>query len=50
REVNLRDMQSWIFYAGATSILVGNYLTTAGRSAEDDLTMISDLGLQIVDS
>jgi biotin synthase len=50
REVNLRDMQSWIFYAGATSILVGNYLTTAGRSADDDLTMISDLGLQIVDS
>jgi len=50
REVNLRDMQSWIFYAGATSILVGNYLTTAGRSAADDLKMISDLGLQIVDS
>ncbi|MDP6543880.1 MAG: biotin synthase BioB [Phycisphaerae bacterium] len=50
REVNLRDMQSWIFYAGATSILVGNYLTTAGRSAADDLAMINDLGLQIVDS
>jgi len=48
REVNLRDMQSWIFYAGATSILVGNYLTTAGRSADDDLAMISDLGMQIV--
>ena len=50
REVNLRDMQSWIFYAGATSILIGNYLTTAGRSADDDLTMISDLGMVIVDN
>ena len=49
REVNLRDMQSWIFYAGATSILVGNYLTTAGRSADDDLTMVRDLGMQIVE-
>jgi len=49
REVNLRDMQSWIFYAGATSILVGNYLTTAGRSADDDLTMIDDLDMEIVD-
>jgi biotin synthase len=50
REINLRDMQSWIFYAGATSMLVGNYLTTAGRSAEDDLAMINDLGLEIVDN
>ena len=48
REVNIRDMQSWIFYAGATSMLVGNYLTTSGRSARDDLAMISDLGMRIV--
>jgi len=49
REVNLRDMQSWMFYAGATSCLIGNYLTTPGRSAEEDLRMIRDLGLRIVD-
>jgi biotin synthase len=49
REINLRDMQSWIFYAGATSMLVGNYLTTSGRSAREDLAMIKDLGLRIVD-
>ncbi len=46
RVLNLRDMQSWIFYAGATSILSGNYLTTAGRAVEQDLQMITDLGLQ----
>lgn len=48
RVLNLRDMQSWIFYAGCTSILSGNYLTTAGRSVEDDLQMLEDLGLEAV--
>ncbi len=46
RVLNLRDMQSWMFYAGATSILSGNYLTTAGRAVEDDIRMIKDLGLE----
>ena len=48
REVNLRDMQSWIFYAGATGCMVGNYLTTSGRPAQDDLAMIADQGLEIM--
>ena len=48
REVNLRDMQSWMFYAGATSCVIGNYLTTRGRRPADDLQMIADLGLRIV--
>ncbi|MBX7218335.1 MAG: biotin synthase BioB [Blastocatellia bacterium] len=47
REVNLRDMQSWIFMAGANGMLLGNYLTTKGRSAEDDLKMLADLGMTI---
>lgn len=47
REHNLRDLQSWIFYAGATSCLIGNYLTTAGRDHQDDLQMIADLGLEL---
>jgi len=48
REHNLRDLQSWAFYAGATSCMVGNYLTTAGRDVATDLKMIEDLGLEIV--
>ncbi|MHC4525755.1 MAG: biotin synthase BioB [Planctomycetota bacterium] len=48
RVLNLRDIQSWIFYAGCTAILSGNYLTTAGRSVEDDLQMLSDLGLETI--
>jgi biotin synthase len=45
REKNLRDLQSWIFYAGATSALVGNYLASYGRPHEEDLQMIEDLEL-----
>ncbi len=45
RVLNLRDMQSWMFCAGATSILSGNYLTTAGRAVKDDVQMIRDCGM-----
>lgn len=45
REKNLRDLQSWIFYAGADGMMIGGYLTQPGRSVEDDLQMIKDLGL-----
>ena len=49
REKNLRDLQSWIFYVGATSALIGNYLATYGRPHKEDLQMIEDLGLQWAD-
>lgn len=45
REVTLRDLQSWIFTAGANGLLIGNYLTTAGRDIKADMDMIRDLGL-----
>ncbi len=45
REPNLRNLQSWIFFAGANGALIGNYLTTAGRPPEEDLQMIADLEL-----
>jgi biotin synthase len=47
REVNLRDLQGLIFAAGASGMMIGNYLTTSGRPAEDDLRMVKDLGLGI---
>ena len=49
REVNLRDLQSWMFFAGADSFLIGNYLTTFGRSADEDRQMVADLGLRLAD-
>jgi len=48
REVTFRDLQSWIFYAGASSMMIGNYLTTNGRDVEADIAMIRDLGLEAV--
>ena len=47
REANLRSLQSWIFHAGATSIITGGYLTTPGQGADADLQMIRDLGLEV---
>jgi len=47
REANLQDLQSWIFYAGANGTMSGGYLTTIGRSVEQDIKMIKDLGLKI---
>ena len=45
REVCLRDLQSWIFFAGGDSTMIGNYLTTYGRKPEMDHQMVLDLGL-----
>jgi biotin synthase len=47
REANLRDLQSLALLAGANGLIVGNYLTTPGRNAEDDLTMVKDLGFKL---
>jgi biotin synthase len=45
RVANLRDAQSLIFMAGASALMVGNYLTTANQPVEKDLQMLADLGL-----
>jgi len=45
REKNLRDMQGLCLLAGANGLLLGNYLTTQGRTPRDDIMMINDLGL-----
>jgi len=45
RTINLRDAQSLIFIAGASALMVGNYLTTLNQPVEKDLQMLKDLGL-----
>ena len=45
RTVNLRDAQSMVFLAGASALMVGNYLTTLNQPVEKDLQMLKDLGL-----
>jgi biotin synthase len=41
----LGDMQAMIFMAGASGVMIGDYLTTKGRSVEDDIKMLEDLKL-----
>jgi biotin synthase len=45
RAVNLRELQPLMFMAGASAMMVGNYLTTLNRPVEQDLQMLKDLGL-----
>ena len=47
REVVLRDLQAYGMLAGANGLIIGNYLTTLGRSAELDLAMLADLDMPI---
>jgi biotin synthase len=47
REVTLRELQSLGMTAGINALIVGNYLTTLGRSPEDDLQMLEDLRMPI---
>lgn len=42
REVTLRDYQSWIMLAGANGLMIGNYLTTQGRTIKTDMDMLKD--------
>ena len=46
RMQTLGDFHSFIFIAGADGLLTGNYLTTTGRSFEDDLMLIERHGLR----
>lgn len=48
REVNLRDVQALAMQAGANGLILGNYLTTMGRSPKDDIQMLKDLGFDVV--
>ena len=45
----LRDLHPMIFNAGANGLLMGDYLTTRGRDYAMDLSMLSDLGLNLAD-
>jgi biotin synthase len=43
----LGELNAMIFFAGADGMITGNYLTTLGRSPEDDLRLIKMLSLRI---
>ncbi len=47
REVTLRELQSLGMTSGINALIVGNYLTTLGRSADKDLEMLADLRMPV---
>jgi len=47
REVTLRELQAIGLTAGVNALIVGNYLTTLGRSPAEDLQMLDDLRMPI---
>jgi biotin synthase len=47
REITLRDLQAMGMTSGINALIVGNYLTTLGRSPEEDLQMLDDLRMPV---
>ena len=47
REVTLRELQVMGMTSGINALIVGNYLTTLGRSPDEDLQMLDDLRMPI---
>ncbi|MFO7818122.1 MAG: biotin synthase BioB [Thermodesulfobacteriota bacterium] len=45
RMENLGELHPFIFQAGASGLMTGNYLTVRGRTAARDISMIRSLGL-----
>ena len=47
REITLRELQAMGMTSGINALIVGNYLTTLGRSPEEDLRMLADLRMPV---
>jgi len=49
RERVLGELQAMGLLAGANALIIGNYLTTTGRDAADDLALLDALGMPVAD-
>ena len=47
REITLRELQVMGMTSGVNALIVGNYLTTLGRTPDEDLQMLEDLKMPI---
>ena len=47
REITLRELQALGMTSGINALIVGNYLTTLGRTPSEDLQMLEDLHMPI---
>ena len=48
REITLQGLQDLGMRSGASGIVLGNYLTTGGRSDADDFAMLDRLGFEVL--
>lgn len=48
REVTLQGLQDLGMRSGASGLVLGNYLTTGGRSDDDDFAMLNRLGFEVL--
>lgn len=48
REVTLQGLQDLGMRSGASGLVLGNYLTTAGRQDRDDFAMLDRLGFEVL--
>lgn len=48
REVTLQGLQDLGMRSGASGLVLGNYLTTAGRQDQDDFAMLERLGFEVL--
>ena len=48
REITLAGLQDLGMRSGASGIVLGNYLTTGGRSDQDDFAMLDRLGFEVM--
>ena len=49
REIMFQDRQYEVFDHGANAIVIGDYLTTTGKTAKDDIQELISRGLTIID-
>ncbi|MCL4313550.1 MAG: biotin synthase BioB [Actinobacteria bacterium] len=47
REVTLRELQAMGMTSGINALIIGNYLTTLGRSPKEDIEMLEQLSMPI---
>jgi biotin synthase len=47
RDLRIKALHPLVFFAGASGVMTGNYLTTKGRTLGQDLEMLDELSFTV---